>query len=34
MRKEYEAKKGDTKARREENLNFLKSRQATGKAVK
>lgn len=34
MRKEYEAKKGDTKARREENLNFLKSRQATGKVVK
>jgi len=34
MQKTYVAKKGDTEARRGENLNFLKSRELTGKIVK
>jgi len=34
MQKTYAAKKGDTEARRMDNLNFLKSRELTGKIVK
>jgi hypothetical protein len=34
MKKTHEAKKGDTEARRMDNLNFLKSRELTGKIAK